>query len=260
MTSRLPTLFLSHGSPMLAIEAGPAVGAWRELARDMPRPRAILAVSAHWGTLKPALTGSDAPATIHDFGGFPEPLYQIDYPAPGDAALAGRAAAMLGDAGFDTAVNPTRGLDHGAWVPLRAMYPDADIPVVQLALQPREDARHHFRLGETLAALRDEGVLILASGSLTHNLWDLVWGADENDPRVPDYVRAFQDWMGGAVLAGDAETAFGWEAAPGGRRAHPTSEHLLPLFVAWGAAGGGASRVHAGISEGALAMDVYRFD
>jgi len=259
--TRLPTVFLSHGSPMLAIEEGPAVAVWRELARTIPAPRAILMVSAHWGTLQPALTGSPAPATIHDFGGFPDPLYHIDYPAEGAPWLAERTATLLAQAGMPVTINPTRGLDHGAWVPLRAMYPDAAIPVVQLSLQPRLDAQHHYRLGQALSALCEEGVLIVASGSLTHNLWDLIPGANEEDARVPGYVRTFQEWMAGRLGQQDAEGAFAWSTAPGGRRAHPSDEHLLPLFVAWGAATDTPpARLHAGISEGALAMDIYRFD
>lgn len=260
--SRLPAVFISHGSPMLAIEPGPAVAVWRELAATLPRPRAILMVSAHWGTLQPALTANPQPPTIHDFGGFPEALYQLDYPAPGDAGLASQAQQLLAGAGFSATLNPSRGLDHGAWVPLRSMYPDADIPVVQLAVQPRENAAHHFALGQALTTLRDAGVLIIASGSLTHNLWDIEPGVDEHDPRVPAYVKAFQSWMAERIATADSRGAFDWsESGPGGRRSHPSDEHLLPLFVAWGAgAGGTPTRLHQGIAEGALAMDIYRFD
>ncbi|MEW6612858.1 MAG: dioxygenase [Pseudomonadota bacterium] len=253
--ARLPAVFLSHGAPTLALQGGPAVGAWRDLAAALPRPRAILVASAHWLHPRPALGAADAPAAIHDFGGFPAALHALRYAPPGDPELAARLAARLG-----AELDPARGLDHGAWVPLRAMYPAADIPVLPLALQPQQGPRHHFELGRALAGLGEAGILLLASGSLTHNLADIVWGAGQ--AAAPDYVRAFQGWMHERLLARDLDSLLDYRRqAPGAARAHPTEEHLLPLFVALGAAWerGGVQRRYAGISEGALAMDLYVF-
>src|SRR5262250_1308100 len=168
----LPTLFLSHGSPMHAIEPGAAGKAWERLGRALPRPRAVLMASAHWETSVPMLTGNQKPQTIHDFGGFPAELFAIRYPAPGDSALATRAVALLKSAGITAGVDGCRGLDHGAWVPLRWMYPKHDVPVVQISVQPTLGTAHHVALGRALAPLADDGVLVVGSGHTTHNLRD----------------------------------------------------------------------------------------
>lgn len=255
----LPTLFISHGSPMLAVQPGLYGAAWQAMAASLPRPRAILVVSAHWTTREPELGASAQPDTLHDFGGFPPELYRLRYPAPGAPALAGQAAQRLRQAGFAPQLAPERGLDHGAWVPLRQMYPAADIPVTPLSVQPAQDAAWHLRLGEALRPLREEGVLIVASGSLTHNLRDFDFGDFDSDRALP-YVREFQDWIWQALQQDRAALAH-WEQAPAARRAHPTAEHLLPLFVAAGAASpaGGVTRPLANFSGGALAMDCYVF-
>lgn len=258
----LPTLFISHGSPMLAIEPGVYGAAWKKIAAAIPRPDAILMVSAHWNTRQPALSSAENPGTIHDFGGFPPALYAIEYPAPGAPALAERAAGMLEGAGITTGIAPTRGLDHGAWVPLQQMYPDADIPVTQLSVQAALDATWHFRLGEILRPLREENVLVIASGSLTHNLYEFHF--DEfNSDKADAYVRDFQQWFYERLQAHDRDAVLKWQQlAPQAGRAHPTPEHLLPLFVAYGAAGGGEVKVErplANYSGGALAMDCYVF-
>jgi len=258
--NRIPTAFLSHGSPMHALSAGAAGRAWQDLARRLSRPRAVLAVSAHWETSLPALTGRDRHDTIHDFGGFPAPLYELRYDAPGSPALAQRAAALLRGAGYAPAVDGCRGLDHGAWVPLRWMYPEADVPVVQLSVQAELGAGYHLRMGEALAPLADEGVLVLGSGHVTHNLRD--WARNRGDPAVLDYVRQFSSWTHDALTARDYEALVAWqERAPGAGRAHPTAEHFLPLFVALGAAGPGAAaeRIHSAVEDGALSMDAYLF-
>ena len=259
MSAALPTLFLSHGSPMLALDPGAAGAFWAELGRTLPRPAAVLSVSAHWMTNVPALSRAERPATIHDFYGFPEPLYRLSYEPPGAPALADRAAELLQAAGLAPALDPARGLDHGAWVPLRSIYPKADVPVTQLAIQPRRDARWHFKLGEALAALRRENVLILASGGAVHNLRDL----DRGNDGTPDWARAFDDWLAKTIEAGDTEAVLDWEhAAPEARRAHPSEDHLLPIFVAMGAAGRGAHgrRVYEGFSLGSLSLAAFRFD
>ena len=259
--SALPTVFISHGSPMHAIEAGDAGEAWRALADSIPRPRAVLIASAHWETGLPMLTGRDRLETIHDFGGFPEELYRIRYDAQGAPATANRALALLRDAGYTAAIDGCRGIDHGAWVPLRHMYPDRDVPVAEISVQPALGTAHHLQLGEALAPLADEGVLVIGSGHVTHNLRD--WFASRHDPRVLDYVPKFAQWLNERIAEDDREAVLDYrERAPGGARAHPTEEHFLPLFVAWGAAGSGAraTRVLASIDGGALAMDAYRFD
>ncbi|MCC2637422.1 MAG: Extradiol ring-cleavage dioxygenase class protein subunit [Moraxellaceae bacterium] len=258
----LPTLFISHGSPMLATEPGVYGHAWQEIARAMPRPAAILVISAHWTTAQAALTLADPPETIHDFGGFPPELYRLRYPAPGAPELARTAAALLADAGIEAGLAPARGLDHGAWVPLLHMYPEADIPVTQLSVQPGRDAAWHLRLGEALQPLPAQDVLLLASGSLTHNLRDFDF-AEFSVDRAEPYVKDFQDWMLQALSSGDSARLADWQRqAPAALRAHPTPEHLLPLFVARGAAGMSprVRRPLANYSGGALAMDCYLFD
>jgi 4,5-DOPA dioxygenase extradiol len=244
---------------MHALDPGAAGTTWRAIAADLPRPRAILVVSAHWETTRPMLAGGERHATIHDFSGFPAPLYALRYDAPGSPDVALQSKALLEEAGFTPAVDGTRGLDHGAWVPLRAMYPSADVPVVQLSVQPAFGTEHHLRLGAALAPLADDGVLVMGSGHATHNLHD--WMRHRRDPRPLDYVPRFADWLAGRLAAGDRDALIVYREHADAARAHPTEEHFLPLLVAWGAAGTGAraTRVHAAIEEAALAMDAYVF-
>lgn len=259
--SRQPAIFISHGSPMLATEPGASGAAWQAMASALPRPDAILAVSAHWTTPAPELSLAPQPATIHDFGGFPPELYTLRYPAPGAPALAERVAGLLRAGGLPVTLSPTRGLDHGAWVPLRHMFPAADIPVTQLSVQPSRDADWHLRLGECLRPLREENVLVLASGSLTHNLMDFDFAEYASDRALP-YVRDFQQWMHEQLAGRNRDALASWQArASSARRAHPTPEHLLPLFVAFGAGGPEAdvNRTISSFSGGALAMDCYVF-
>lgn len=259
--ARIPTLFLSHGSPMHALDPGGAGSAWRAIADGLPRPRAVLMASAHWETAQPMVTGQARHDTIHDFGGFPAELYELRYDAPGDPALAARVADLLADAGFAPTVDPHRGLDHGAWVPLRWMYPEVDVPVVQLSLQTRLGPEHHLRLGETLAALADDGVLVIGSGHVTHNLRD--WMRYHDQPDALEYVPRFADWLHERLAARDRDSLLAYRStAPEAARAHPTEEHFLPLFVALGAAGPVAQprRVYAAIDSAALSMDAYLFD
>ena len=253
----LPSVFLSHGSPMHALEPGPAGEAWAALGRRLGRPRALVIASAHWETDRPMLTGAARPETIHDFTNFPEPLYRLRYPAPGAPAVAERARKLLADAGFDAGVDAERGLDHGAWSPLLYMYPDADVPVVQLSIQPALGPRHHFEVGKALRGLSSEEVLVIGSGHLTHNLRD--WARGQGQPAP--YVREFQDWIYERIKNRRQEELVQYRSlAPHGVRAHPTDEHFLPLFVALGAAGDGApERVYDAIDSGVLAMDAYVF-
>jgi 4,5-DOPA dioxygenase extradiol len=252
---RLPSVFLSHGSPMHALQPGPAGEAWVALGRRIGRPRAILIASAHWETAAPMLTGSARPPTIHDFYNFPEPLYRLRYPAPGAPEIAQRAAELL--SGFKAAIDPERGLDHGAWSPLLYMYPDADIPVVQLSIQPHLGTLHHVELGKALRELTSEGVLVIGSGHLTHNLRD--WARGRGAPAP--YAREFQDWVKERLESRRIEELTNYRTlSPQGVRAHPTDEHFLPLFVALGAAGPGKpERVYDAIDSGVLAMDAYVF-
>jgi len=256
----LPTLFLSHGSPLHAIEPGPAGRAWETLGRALPRPRAVLMVSAHWETSVPMLTGNPKPPTIHDFGGFPQELYTIAYPAPGEPALATEAVALLKTAGITAGVDGCRGLDHGAWVPLRWMYPGHDVPVVQLSVQPGLGTARHIALGQALAPLAAEGVLLVGSGHTTHNLRDWIANPRRREPMA--YAQAFADWLGARLAAHDTQALVDYrDRAPEAARAHPTEEHFLPLFVAWGAAGDSprVERIVEGFEAGSLALDSYAF-
>ena len=208
----------------------------------------------------PAVSAVDSNATIHDFGGFPRALYDLRYPAPGSPALAARVADQLRAAGFDCNIDKQRGLDHGAWVPLLLMYPQADIPVLQLSVQPHLGPEHHLRVGQALASLRDEGVLIVGSGSFTHDLSEFR-GHGPNDA-APDWVNGFADWFDAALTKGQTGELIDYRRrAPFATKNHPTEEHLLPLYAALGAAGENASaeRLHASSTYSVLRMDVYAF-
>jgi 4,5-DOPA dioxygenase extradiol len=260
MTS-LPTLFISHGAPTLAIEQSPAHHFLAELGKKLPRPKAILIASAHWESVGgPAVSLAAQPETIHDFGGFPSELYEIRYPAKGAPEAAAHAATLLEQAGFAVKRSTARGLDHGAWVPLRLMYPQADVPVAQLSVVRGASPADHERMGKALAPLREEGVLIIGSGSLTHNLYELRSGSANVE--VPAWVSDFGTWMKTALENNQRESLLDYRArAPSAARNHPTEEHLLPLFVAMGAAGDAATaeRMHSSYEYGVLAMDVYAF-
>ncbi|HYE00775.1 MAG TPA: class III extradiol ring-cleavage dioxygenase [Alphaproteobacteria bacterium] len=252
----MPSLFLSHGAPTLALSDSPARHFLAGLGAEIGRPRAVVVATAHWEAAAPAVGGAAAPETVHDFHGFPPELYAVRYPAPGAPDLAAAVAARLAAAGLPAAVDPRRGLDHGVWVPLSLMYPAADVPVVPLSVQSGLGAEHHLRLGAALAGLRDEGVLVVGSGSLTHNLREFRGRAEDAPP--PDWVAGFADWVAAAVAGDRRDDLAAWERlAPGAARNHPTPEHLLPLFVALGAGRGPGRRLHASHSFGILAMDVY---
>jgi len=251
----LPALFVSHGSPTLVLDGGPAYDFLRELPSRLPAPEAILCVSAHWERRRPGVTAVAIPPTIHDFGGFPDEMYRIRYACQGSPALAGRVRDLLVEAGIEADLDEVRGLDHGAWVPLTLMYPEASIPVVQLSVQPLEGPAHHLKLGRAMAALREEGVLILGSGGATHNLRD--FGRHERDSAPAAYAVEFDDWLAGAVGGADRASLLSYSRkAPHASRNHPTPEHFLPLFVALGAGGEGASgeRLHASFTYGVFSM------
>ena len=249
----LPSLFISHGSPMMPLRDQPARDFLRGLGAQLPRPRAIVMASAHWDTERPEVSAVAVNDTIHDFYGFPPALYALLYPAPGDTALAAEIAASLG-----AELDRERGLDHGAWVPLLLMYPDHDIPVMQVSLQSYLGPEHHLLLGKALASLREQGILVIGSGGLTHNL-RRQRAPEENSPAAPD-VDAFADWMHDALIEGRIDDLLDYRRkAPYAAAQHPTDEHLLPLYVAIGAGGEKATRLHASTSFGVLRMDTYAF-
>ena len=217
-------------------------------------------ISAHWETSVPTVSAVGRNDTIHDFRGFPQALYELRYPAPGSPAVAARTADLLRTSGIDCRIDPSRGLDHGAWVPLLLMYPQADIPVLQLSLQPHLGTAHHLRMGRALAPLRQEGVLIIGSGSMTHDLSEFR-GHGPNDP-APDWVNAFADWFHSALTTGRTDDLLDYRRqAPFATKNHPSEEHLLPFYAALGAAGENARamRLHASATYGVLRMDVYAF-
>lgn len=257
----LPSLFLSHGSPMLAVQDSPAGRFLDALGSQMPRPRAIVVASAHYESPRVRVGAHPALATVHDFGGFPQELYELRYPAPGDPALAAQIFEWLRDAGIEAAEDPARGLDHGVWVPLRRMYPQADIPVVPLSVSTHGAAHTQFDVGRALRPLRAQGVLVIGSGGFVHNLRELDW-RQPHGPMAP-WSAAFADWMRERLAAGDIDALLDWERlAPEARRAHPTTEHLMPLFVALGAGGERpATRLlHRSHEFGSLALDAFAFD
>ena len=258
----LPAVFISHGAPTLALEVSPERQFLAGFAARLGKPAAILVISAHWDSPQVGVLGGQAPSTVHDFYGFPRALYELQYPAPGAAGLAAEIVDLLKEAGFNAALDVERGFDHGVWTPLLLMYPQADVPVTQISINARKSPYYHWRLGRALSSLRSRGVLVVGSGSITHNLADCrLHGARDNATGLP-YVTDFADWLAAQLANGQLEALLGYrERAPGAVRAHPTDEHLLPLFTALGAAGvsWSAERVHASVMHEGLAMDHYLF-
>ena len=254
---RAPSLFVSHGSPMFAVEPGllgPNLG---RVGQDLDTLSAIVVVSPHWQTRGIRVTAVVALETIHDFWGFPVELYSLQYPASGDPRLAGTIVELLQEAGFEAQPDAGRGLDHGAWVPLRYLRPDAKVPVLQVSLPHDIDADGAFRLGEALKPLRDQGVLVVGSGSLTHNLYEF-----RQHIADPEYAQRFADWVSDAVARGDVNALVNYRAeAPHAARAHPTEEHYLPLLVALGASDPGevTCLIEGGMTYGVLSMESFGF-
>jgi len=254
----MPVVFVSHGAPDVLLKADDALACWREIAVRVGTPKAILVVSAHWQAQLPTASMSIAPQTVHDFAGFAPELYRIEYPAPGSPALAERVLSLLARAGIAADLDPDRGFDHGAWVPLSVLYAQAQIPVTQFALSLTGGPEAHLAQGRALAPLREEGVLILASGGITHNFSWLSW--DEDMKTFPP-ARAFADWVGERLAQRDVAALLDYREAGNGAAAHPSEEHFLPLFVALGAAQGTAPRRYQPrFTYGALAMDAYFWD
>jgi 4,5-DOPA dioxygenase extradiol len=261
MTAAQPVLFVPHGAPTFALRPGAAGAALVAAAQALARPRAIVIVSAHWDTAMPTVGFADRPETLYDFWGFPEELYTLRYPATGCREAAQEVVAAIEVAGLPVQRDERRGLDHGAWIPLRLMFPDVDIPVIPLSIQSRGGPEAAWRLGRALAPLAARGFLVIGSGNLTHNLGDFQ-RAGRSGGQTPAYVREFADWIADRLAGRDLPALLDYRRqAPGAVQAHPTDEHLLPLYVALGAAGDPAriERFHAGIDDYVLAMDAYAF-
>ena len=262
MTSNsLPSLFLSHGAPTLPLTDTPARAFLQRLGGKLQRPKTILVISAHWETAVPTVSAVERNETIHDFSGFPRALYELQYPAAGSPSVAARVSDLLRSTGMDCRTDHRRGLDHGAWVPLLLMYPQADIPVLQLSIQPHLGTQHHLAMGRALARLREEGVLIIGSGSITHDLSEFR-GHGPNDP-APDWVNIFGDWIYASLSSGATDDLLNYrQRAQFATKNHPTEEHLLPLYSALGTAGAQPrpERLHASSTYSILRMDVYSFE
>ncbi len=254
-----PVLFVSHGSPMLALDSDHAWARALHAHGQAHEVKAILVVSAHWWTPDLRITISEQPVTIHDFSGFPEALYRLGYPAPGSPELAHRTLALLQDAGLPVTADPTRGLDHGAWSVLRHAHPEADLPVVQLSL-PRWEPAALLKLGQALAPLRNEGVLIVASGGLIHNLRAVDW--DAPDEVVRPWAVEAEAWFARHLDEGDTATLLDHRSRwTGSSQAAPTTDHLDPIFVALGAAQGDPHRtVYEGFQLGTLSLRTWSWE
>jgi 4,5-DOPA dioxygenase extradiol len=227
MTGRLPAIFFGHGNPMNAVMENSYTEAWRLIGTRTARPKGILSISAHWFVPETGVTVSTAPRTIHDFGGFPRELYQVQYPAPGDPDLARRVQQML--APLPVTLDNSWGLDHGTWSVPRHVYPDADVPVVQLSIDEAQPPSFHFELGRKLAPLRNEGILVVGSGNLVHNLHAYAWGQHAPDPY--DWAVRFETTAKEMMLAGEYKPLIDYEKL--GREAMlsiPTPDHYLPLL------------------------------
>ncbi|HVI51821.1 MAG TPA: class III extradiol ring-cleavage dioxygenase [Candidatus Sulfotelmatobacter sp.] len=247
------SIFLSHGSPLSCFEDTPARNFMIDLGKSLVKPKAVIAVSAHWTTRSVAVGAAIAPETIHDFYGFPDFLYQKRYPAKGAPDLAARAADLLG-----ADLIGDQGLDHGIWTVMSLLWPNADVPVIPVSVQPKADPAHHYDLGKRLRPLVEDGVLVMGTGSATHNLRAYMsHGGGGPQP----WAAAFADWLAETSAAGDVEALLDYRArAPYARENHPTDEHLLPFYTALGAAPQGkAERLHGSIEYGVISMDDYGF-
>jgi 4,5-DOPA dioxygenase extradiol len=255
-SSVTPTLFISHGSPTFALEPGLLGPQLQALGAKLPPLKAVLVVSPHWQTRGLKVMTTSTPETMHDFGGFPAELYTLSYPAPGAPDLAREAARLLTEAGLKPELDEQRGLDHGAWVPLLYLLPQPRIPVFQVSMPLSLTTADALQLGRALAPLREQGVLIIGSGSMTHNLGEFRGPSST----VADYVLAFEAWVRQAVLANNLDAMVNYRSlAPDAQRAHPTEEHFLPLLVALGAqrSGDKVQSLDGGVTYGMLSMDSF---
>lgn len=253
----LPGLFISHGSPMLALnpeQVGPAL---HRLSLNLPKPRAIIVMSAHWESNALEVSTGARPETWHDFRGFPDELYEIRYPAPGAPDIAEQVLNLFAEAQITAHANSTRPRDHGVWMPLLHMYPEADIPVVEISLPMTLSAEEIFKIGQALAPLRDQQILLIGSGSITHNLRELAWHGEASE--VPEWASTFRNHVVQKLTHSDYPAVLAWNTIPYVHRNHPTIEHFAPLFFSMGT-GDRFSIVHSSFTMGALGMDIYRFD
>lgn len=257
MTAAAPALFVSHGAPTFALDPGLLGANLKAMGPRLTGIEAVLVVSAHWQSRGVRVMSSSAPETIHDFGGFPPELYRLEYPSPGAPRIAHTAARLLAAEGFPVVEDAERGLDHGAWVPLMHLFPDAKMPVFQVSMPYDLDTAIAWRLGRALGSLRESGVLVVGSGSLTHNLYEVRHNGSHSEP----YAREFADWVKNAVLAHDTDRLIRYRRnAPHAERAHPTEEHYLPLMVALGAGSVGDETpevIEGGITYGVLSMESF---
>ncbi|OTG81736.1 dioxygenase [Acinetobacter sp. ANC 4648] len=253
----LPGLFISHGSPMLALDPEQVGPALHRLSLNLPKPVAIVVMSAHWESKALEVSTAIRPETWHDFRGFPAELYEMRYPAAGNPELAEQILKLLAEAHISAHANSTRPRDHGVWMPLLHMYPDADIPVIEISLPMLMKADEIYKIGQTLAVLREQQILLIGSGSITHNLAELSWQGQ--DSSVPEWASTFRNDVVNKLNHSDYAAILAWETLPYINRNHPTIEHFAPLFFAMGT-GHRFSIVHSSFSMGALGMDIYRFD
>ena len=254
--TQAPVLFVSHGAPTFALEPGSLGPQLCKLGARLTDVKAVLVVSPHWQTRDVRVTTATRPETVHDFGGFPAELYTLQYPAPGQPELANAAAKLLTAAGFATGLDANRGLDHGAWVPLYHMLPKADVPVFQVSMPVTLTTAQAVDMGRALAPLRAQGVMIVASGSMTHNLYEI----RQPDAKPEGYAWEFAAWVRTAVQAHAVQPLINYRAeAPHAARAHPTQEHFLPLLVALGVQQDGdtVQVLDGGITHGVLSMESY---
>lgn len=253
----LPGLFISHGSPMLAVnpeQVGPAL---HRLGLNLPQPKAIVVMSAHWESNALEVSTGVRPLTWHDFRGFPNELYEIQYPAPGAPDLAEEILTLFADAGLSAHANSTRPRDHGVWMPLLHMYPEADIPVIEISLPMHLTSHEICSIGKALRILREKQILLIGSGSITHNLRELSWHGDSD--LVPEWASTFRNYVVNSLNHNDYEAVLDWKSIPHVERNHPTIEHFAPIFFAMGT-GERFNVVHSSFTMGALGMDIYRFD
>ncbi len=257
MERKLPAIFFGHGNPMNAVRRNAYTEAWAAIGEEIPQPRAVLCVSAHWYVSRTAVTANTAPRTIHDFGGFPPELYQVQYPAPGDPQLARRVRDLLSP--LPVEFDEGWGLDHGTWSVLKHVYPRADVPVVQLSIDETKDARFHYEIGQRLAPLRGEGVLIAGSGNLVHNLHSYAWGRRAVPPY--DWASRFERRARELLLAGDHGPLIAYENLGGDALLSiPTPDHYIPLLyvIGAGAEGEKVGFPAEGVDGGSISMLAVR--
>ncbi len=252
--AHLPALFISHGAPTLALEQSATTSALARIGQNLPKPRAIIIMSAHWQSSKLEISSNPKPKTWHDFSGFDPQLHALQYPVLGHAELAESLAHQLNERGITCRVNPIRVCDHGVWAPLRHLYPEADVPIVQISLPQHYDSVACYQLGAQLTQLREQQIMIIGSGNITHNLQAMRWEADSIDKQA----KHFKLWLL-QQLKSDIPSALDWQKYPQYKDIHPSDEHLLPLFFALGA-GQRVSVVHQSMAHHSLGMDIYRFD